>query len=227
MGEIEVEGPAALELCRRLLSNDVARLGVGESQYTLLTNDARRDHRRPDRQPDGRLPLPPRRQRRQPRRRLRLARRARASRLRRPRRLGRVRAPRRAGAARARAARPRAAPGLHLGRWPSSTGSRRWSSYTGYTGEEGVELACAPEDAPALWDAILARGVTPCGLGARDTLRLEVCYPLHGNDIGPEHDAISSGLGWVCALDKEFSGVARLREVASDGPESRARRVPS
>ena len=55
---------------------------------------------------------------------------------------------------------------------------------TGYTGEEGVELACMADDAPALWDAILERGVRPCGLGARDTLRLEVCYPLHGNDIG-------------------------------------------
>ena len=90
---------------------------------------------------------------------------------------------------------------------------------TGYTGEEGVELACAPEDAPALWDAILAAGVTPCGLGARDTLRLEVCYPLHGNDIGPQWDAISSGLGWVCALDTEFTGVPVLREVKERGPE--------
>jgi aminomethyltransferase len=90
---------------------------------------------------------------------------------------------------------------------------------TGYTGEEGVELACMNDDAPALWDAILARGVTPCGLGARDTLRLEVGYPLHGNDIGPQWDAISSGLGWVCALATDFTGAARLREVAAAGPE--------
>ncbi len=90
---------------------------------------------------------------------------------------------------------------------------------TGYTGEEGVELACMEEDAVQLWDAILARGVTPCGLGARDTLRLEVCYPLHGNDIGPQWDAISSGLGWACALDTEFTGAARLREVKERGPE--------
>ena len=78
---------------------------------------------------------------------------------------------------------------------------------TGYTGEQGVELCCAAEDAVALWDAVLARGVTPCGLGARDTLRLEVCYPLHGNDITPETDAISAGLGWACALDTDFTGV--------------------
>ena len=75
------------------------------------------------------------------------------------------------------------------------------------------------EDAPALWDAILARGVIPCGLGARDTLRLEVCYPLHGNDIGPQWDAISAGLGWVCALETDFTGAERLREVARGGPE--------
>jgi aminomethyltransferase len=90
---------------------------------------------------------------------------------------------------------------------------------TGYTGEEGVELACMDEDAGRLWDAILARGVTPCGLGARDTLRLEVCYPLHGNDIGPQWDAISSGLGWACALGTEFTGVERLRELKERGPE--------
>ncbi len=63
--------------------------------------------------------------------------------------------------------------------------------------------------------------VVPCGLGARDTLRLEVCYPLHGNDIGPETDAISAGLGWVCALDKEFSGVEELRRVKAEGPQRR------
>ena len=73
----------------------------------------------------------------------------------------------------------------------------------------------------ALWDAVLARGVVPCGLGARDTLRLEVCYPLHGNDIGPDTDAISAGLGWTCALDKEFKGVEVLRRVKEDGPERR------
>jgi aminomethyltransferase len=77
------------------------------------------------------------------------------------------------------------------------------------------------DESPALWDAILARGVTPCGLGARDTLRLEVCYPLHGNDIGLQWDAISSGLGWVCALDTDFTGVERLREVKEAGPERR------
>jgi aminomethyltransferase len=92
---------------------------------------------------------------------------------------------------------------------------------TGYTGELGVELICAAEDAGDLWDAVVARGTVPCGLGARDTLRLEVCYPLHGNDITQETDAISAGLGWACALDTEFTGVEELRRLKSDGPAQR------
>jgi aminomethyltransferase len=92
---------------------------------------------------------------------------------------------------------------------------------TGYTGEDGCELMCMGEDAVALWDAVLERGAVPCGLGARDTLRLEVCYPLHGNDIGPDTDPISAGLGWLCTLDKEFEGVDVLRRVKAQGPERR------
>jgi aminomethyltransferase len=90
---------------------------------------------------------------------------------------------------------------------------------TGYTGEPGCELLVMAEDAEALWDRVLARGAVPCGLGARDTLRLEACFPLHGQDITPETDAISAGLGWCCALDKEFTGVQPLREVKARGPE--------
>jgi aminomethyltransferase len=91
---------------------------------------------------------------------------------------------------------------------------------TGYTGEDGCEILCMAEDGAALWDAVLARGVAPCGLGARDTLRLEASLPLHGNDITPETDAISAGLGWTCALDaKEFTGSDALRRVKQDGPE--------
>ena len=92
---------------------------------------------------------------------------------------------------------------------------------TGYTGEEGVELMVMADEAGELWDALLERGVTPCGLGARDSLRLEVCYPLHGNDIGPDTDAISAGLCWVCALDKEFTGVEELRRIKETGPEQK------
>jgi aminomethyltransferase len=92
---------------------------------------------------------------------------------------------------------------------------------TGYTGEKGVELMVMADEAGHLWERVLARGVKPCGLGARDTLRLEVCYPLHGNDISPETDAISAGLGWVCALDRDFTGADELRRIKDDGPERR------
>jgi aminomethyltransferase len=60
--------------------------------------------------------------------------------------------------------------------------------------------------------------VTPCGLAARDTLRLEACYPLHGNDITPDRTPIEAGLGWACALDKEFTGVDVLRREKEQGP---------
>ena len=90
---------------------------------------------------------------------------------------------------------------------------------TGYTGEAGVELLCAAEEGANLWGwPVLGRGVTPCGLGARDTLRLEVCYPLHGNDISEETDAISAGLGWACALATAFTGADELRRVKEEGP---------
>jgi aminomethyltransferase len=92
---------------------------------------------------------------------------------------------------------------------------------TGYTGEKGCELGCSPDDAAELWDAILEQGIVPCGLGARDTLRLEVCYPLHGNDISPERTPIEAGLGWACALEKEFTGVDVLRREKEEGPEEK------
>lgn len=78
---------------------------------------------------------------------------------------------------------------------------------TGYTGEPGVEVVVEAARAGELWDRVVAAGVTPAGLGARDTLRLEVCYPLYGNDLGERWTALQAGLGWVCALDaKRFSG---------------------
>jgi aminomethyltransferase len=89
---------------------------------------------------------------------------------------------------------------------------------SGYTGEAGCELICAADRAGELWDAVLAAGAVPCGLGARDTLRIEACLPLHGQDITPETDPISAGLGRACALAKTFPGVGRLREIAADGP---------
>ena len=82
---------------------------------------------------------------------------------------------------------------------------------TGYTGEDGVELYVASADAAALWEQLEEAGaefgIKPCGLGARDTLRLEMKYALYGNDIDLEHNPIEAGLGWVVKLKKgEFRG---------------------
>jgi aminomethyltransferase len=88
---------------------------------------------------------------------------------------------------------------------------------TGYTGEDGVELLIEPGGAAAVWDALLEAGVAPAGLGARDTLRLEVCYPLYGNDLSAERTPVEAGLKWACALDTDFVGVERLREQAEHG----------
>jgi aminomethyltransferase len=86
---------------------------------------------------------------------------------------------------------------------------------TGYTGEDGVELLLDPEHAPAVWDAVIAAGAAPVGLGARDTLRMEVCFHLYGNDLSEERGPIEAGLGWCCKEATGFIGseaVARARK---------------
>lgn len=80
---------------------------------------------------------------------------------------------------------------------------------TGYTGEPGLEIAVPASAAPGLWEAILGAGVTPAGLGARDTLRLEAGLPLHGHELGTGITSLQAGLSWVVAWDKpEFQGRA-------------------
>ncbi|HEX6952561.1 MAG TPA: glycine cleavage system aminomethyltransferase GcvT [Gaiellaceae bacterium] len=220
MGELEVEGPHARDLLQATLSNDLDKLEPGQAQYTLLTNET-----------GGIIDD------------LIVYRLARHS------YLLVVNASNRANAytwlkerevpgsdvrdvsedcALLAVQGPKAIERLGLPSAPAFTfaessidGVEVMVNRTGYTGEDGCELLCMSEDAVRLWDAVLERGVVPCGLGARDSLRLEVCYPLHGNDIGPDTDAISAGLGWACALDKEFGGVEALRRVKADGPERR------
>jgi aminomethyltransferase len=92
---------------------------------------------------------------------------------------------------------------------------------TGYTGEDGVEILCAPDDAPALWDEIVRRGAVPAGLGARDTLRLEVCFHLYGNDLSLERGPIEAGLGWCCKEDTGFIGSEAVRAVRARGAAER------
>jgi aminomethyltransferase len=82
---------------------------------------------------------------------------------------------------------------------------------TGYTGEEGVELLVAPEDASALWDELCHRGAVPAGLGARDTLRLEACFHLYGHELSRERNPIEAGLGWCCREDTGFIGSEAIR----------------
>jgi len=91
---------------------------------------------------------------------------------------------------------------------------------TGYTGEDGVEIAVPTDAAIALWEAILAAGITPAGLGARDTLRLEAGLPLHGHELGPGITPLQAGLGWVVRWDKgPFRGSAPLEAERARGPQ--------
>ncbi len=92
---------------------------------------------------------------------------------------------------------------------------------TGYTGEAGVELMISPEHAPAIWDALLAAGARPAGLGARDTLRLEVCFHLHGHEISPERNPIEAGLGWCCKEATGFIGAEAIATAREGGTPER------
>jgi aminomethyltransferase len=218
MGEIEVEGPRAHDLLQGLLSNDLDLIDPGQAQYTLLTNEQGGIV-------DDLI----------------------AYRLDRHRYLLVVNASNRETDFRWLKEReitgsdvrdvsddyallavqgPNALAKLGLPDAPKRTftettidGIDVMANYTGYTGEDGVEVLAMADDAVALWDAVLARGVAPAGLGARDTLRLEASLPLHGNDITPETDAISAGLGWACKLDaKDFTGADALRRIKDAGP---------
>ncbi|HUJ55706.1 MAG TPA: glycine cleavage system aminomethyltransferase GcvT [Gaiellaceae bacterium] len=220
MGELEIEGPRALELLQASLSNDLDRIGPGEAQYTLLTNERGGivDDLIAYRLEECLFLLV-----------VNAANRAADYAWLKEREitgsdvrdvsdeyaLVAVQGPR----AIERLGLPPARPFTFAE--TTLDGVEVMVNRTGYTGEDGCELLCMAEDAVQIWDSVLARGAVPCGLGARDTLRLEVCYPLHGNDIGPDTDAISAGLGWACALEKEFEGVAELRRVKADGPERR------
>jgi aminomethyltransferase len=218
MGELEVEGPRAHELLQGLLANDLDKIEPGRAQYTLLTNEQGGiiDDLIAYRLEAGRYLLI-------------------------------VNAANREAAFRwlkdheipgsdvrdvsdsfglLAVQGPRSIERLGLDDAAAFTfaeqlldGVEVMVNRTGYTGERGVELLVPAEDAEELWDRVLERGAVPCGLGARDTLRLEVCYPLHGNDIGPDTDAISAGLGWACALDKDFTGVEQLRGIKAAGPK--------
>jgi glycine cleavage system T protein (aminomethyltransferase) len=212
MGQLELAGDGAREYLQTRLSNDLDRVGAGEAQYTLLTNDEGGivddliAYRRGD---DNYLLI------------------VNASNVEADHSALSETQDVSAQWALLAVQGPEALSRLETDIEPFTfredevLGVRCLVAGTGYTGERGCELGCDPDDAPRLWDAILERGVTPCGLGARDTLRLEVCYPLHGNDITPERTPIEAGLGWACALNKEFTGVDVLRRQKEKGPRER------
>jgi aminomethyltransferase len=218
MGELLVEGPGTRGFLQELLSNDLDRIGTGQAQYTLLTNDQGGivdDLIAYELLPERFLLI--------------------VNASNRETNFAWLRDREVAGVevrdvsdhfALIAVQGPRSLERLGLPEAPAFTfaegevdGVSCTVNRTGYTGELGVELLVDADAAGELWDRVLARGIVPSGLGARDTLRLEVCYPLHGNDITPETDAISAGLGWVCALDKDFTGADELRRIKEAGPE--------
>jgi aminomethyltransferase len=221
MGEVEVEGPGALPFLQRVLSNDVARIEIGGAQYSclcdeeggvlddlfayrlggdrflLVTNSANHEA---DLAWLGRWS-----------RAFDVAVRDVADRY----AMLAVQGPH---------ARAIVAGGLRLELPPRMHvavvrigGRPALACGTGYTGEDGVELLVDPEVAPAIWAELLDAGVVACGLGARDTLRLEVCFHLHGNDLTPEHNPIEAGLGWCCAEATGFIGAEAIARARREG----------
>ncbi|HEY8858711.1 MAG TPA: glycine cleavage system aminomethyltransferase GcvT [Gaiellales bacterium] len=221
MGQLEIRGPEAIGFVQRMLSNDIDRIGPGRAQYTLLLNEdgCPIDDLIAYRFGDERILLV-----------------VNAS---------RVDADRdwlaahisegvllddRSGEIAMLALQGPDALGLvplpELGPFGFTDaevcGVRATVARTGYTGEPGVELMVAAETVGPLWDALIEAGATPAGLGARDTLRLEVCYPLYGNDLDEHHTALEAGLGWVCPLDaKDFVGADALRAQRAAGNHDR------
>jgi aminomethyltransferase len=222
MGEIETRGPQALDLLQRLLSNDVSKIGVGGAQYSVLckedggvlddlftyrlgedryltvTNAANHDKdlawfRRHAAGFDAEV----------------------------------VDAAPRYAMLAVQGPNARAlVAGLTGDELPARfrtaeiqvAGVPALACGTGYTGEDGLELLVAPEHAETVWDAVVAGGAAPCGLAARDTLRLEVCFHLYGNDLMESRGPIEAGLGWCCKEDTGFIGSDAVRAVRERGP---------
>jgi glycine cleavage system T protein (aminomethyltransferase) len=226
MGEIETAGPDALALLQRLLSNDVAAIGVGGAQYSVLCRE------------DGGVLDDLFTYRLQPDRYLTVTNAANHERdlqwflaaaedfpeaevvdriddyamL-------AVQGPGARELVQAISDAP--LPARMTAATRRLAGAETLVCGTGYTGEDGVELLLAPADAPALWDELVRRGATPAGLAARDTLRLEVCFHLYGNDLSTERGPIEAGLGWCCKEDTGFIGAEAVRAVRDAGPEEK------
>jgi aminomethyltransferase len=221
MGEVEVEGPGALAFLQRVLSNDVAKIAIGGAQYSCLCNEeggvlddlftyrlggdrylivTNSANHIADLAWLGRWS-----------RDFDVAVRDVADRY----AMLAVQGPH-ARAIVTAALRVELPPRMRVK--PLRIGGRpALACGTGYTGEDGVELLIDPEIAPAIWAELLDAGVVPCGLGARDTLRLEVCFHLHGNDLTPERNPIEAGLGWCCAEGTGFVGAEAVARARREG----------
>jgi aminomethyltransferase len=217
MGQLELRGPQALEYLQLMLSNDLGKIAAGHAQYTLLLNEqgCPVDDLIAYRFADDHLLL------------VVNASRADADRewLERHRPGGVVLDDQSGDLAMLALQGPAALELVELPELGSFEfadavvcGVRSVVARTGYTGEPGVELIVPNDRAVELWDALVAAGAAPCGLGARDTLRLEMCYPLYGNDLSETRTALEAGLGWVCGLDaKDFVGADALRAQREAG----------
>lgn len=246
MGEIEVSGPAALPFLNRLLTNDAARLAVGQGQYTLMCNDAGGviDDLYLYRLEDARFLLIVNASRitedtawlREQR-----AQFAEAASV--------FLADRSSDLAAVAIQGPRVTEFFGEVFAGSATGGTRvaqvgalvknqiggfrfggtdvWIARTGYTGEDGFEIVAPNEIIEAVWTQLLAAGhvgcLQPCGLGARDTLRTEMGYPLYGHELSETITPIEAGLGFFVALDKgPFNGRETLVAQKSSGPTRRS-----
>ena len=224
MGQVETRGPAAQDFLQRMLSNDVAKVADGGAQYSVLCREdgGVLDDLFSYRLGDGYLTVT--NASNHERDRDWLAEHAGEFAVELEDAAGRyamlaVQGPE------ARACVARLTRGELPARMRTATlsvaGEQCLVCGTGYTGEDGVELLVDPDGAARVWDALIAAGVTPAGLGARDTLRLEACFHLYGNDRSLDHNPIEAGLDWCCKLETGFIGSEALR-----GFEPRERLVP-
>ena len=221
MGEVEVEGPGALDFLQRVLSNDVAKIAVGGAQYSCLCNEeggvlddlfvyrlgadnylivTNAANHRDDLAWLGRHS-----------REFGVIVRDVADRF----AMLAVQGPH-ARQVLTSTLGIQLPPRFHVSRLQVG-GRPALACGTGYTGEDGVELLIDPAVAASTWAQLLDAGIVPCGLGARDTLRLEVCYPLHGNELTPQRNPIEAGLGWCCKEQTGFVGSEAIARARAEG----------
>jgi aminomethyltransferase len=231
MGEVELRGPDALALVQRISVNDAARLSVGQAQYSAmcLEDGGIVDDLLVYRYPEHFMLVVNASNREKD---LRWVRRAaegldveiddRSDRV----ALLAVQGPSARDVVRPLASVPVDEIGYYRFRTGEVAGVPATISGTGYTGEDGFELYVSAGDAVGLWRALLEAGdgmeLRPAGLGARDSLRLEMGYPLYGNDLDEEHTPLEAGLGWLTKLDRaDFIGRGALLAQKERGVERR------